>query len=252
MQSKIHPENKAISFQNAKRSNSQQRYSDTTYHCRRLNKPQAKFLRPRPLSICPCSSAKWSIMSWKASSLKTDTRFWTTNTITLKRELPFERLWAKQSEQKQQHETTYHRVMERDIVSCACHIQTVLLNRVAYVMNRRWYYEERSSYPLRKPAENVQRDSCEKNQQTPMRVSCTITQESNDALIVMPTSIPNFCGNCVSRINTNYILLKRSSWRRLASTGTASTGTAHILNGLGIDSDLAPSAMSVRKSLKSE
>ena len=117
-------------------------------------------------------------------------------------------------------------------------------------MSRRWYYEERSSYPLRKPAENVQRDSCEKNQQTPMRVSCTITHESNDALIVMPTSIPNFCGNCASRINTNYILLKRSSWRRLASTGAASTSTAHILNGLGIDSDLAPSAMSVRKCLK--
>ena len=32
----------------------------------------------------------------------------------------------------------------------------------------------------------------------------------------------------------------------------AATGTAHILNGLGIDSDLAPSAMSFRRCLQSE
>ena len=42
------------------------------------------------------------------------------------------------------------------------------------------------------PAEDVRRYSCEKSQLTPMKVSCTITHESNDAVIVSPTSNAEF------------------------------------------------------------
>ena len=73
-------------------------------------------------------------MSWKGSSLKTDTRFWTTNTITLKREFPFDRYPQRQQQkQKPAKATAWNNIPAsygRSIISCACHIQKVCLDRL--------------------------------------------------------------------------------------------------------------------------